>query len=391
MSVSTTRRERQKLLEEALQPKDLANEFRAQVPTWQRVMRAVQGPRRIKSYNGLPVFYRALAAMFSSGIKITRGLEILSNQAEEPALAEVLPMVVQNLWEGMPLSAAMKPFHLLFPPFHIKLLEMGEASGKLPKVLLQIADYEERRGQIFMKVKSAMTYPAFLFSVSMIVVVLGPPYMFGGLLKFIQDSHQEVPLMTRMLLDFSAFVTSPWFFLGLGIAGYGILRVVRYFQSHEAARRELVINMLRLPIIGRTIQLVAVCRFARSLATTLEVGLGILHCLIMSAESSDNPVLVEKMKAGLEDLKNGKMLNEVLADSNFFPRAFIAVVKVGEETGEIGEIVKRMAEMYETEMEEQLNAMLALMEPLWMMVMGLMVGFIAVATLMPIMAMLRNL
>lgn len=347
--------------------------------------------QRLKNFNSLAVFYRALGAMFHSGIRIDRGLEILSRQAEEPALAEILPQVVRRLWEGQPLSKAMTPYPWIFSPMHVRLIEVGEATGKLHKVLNQIAEYEEKRTAIVMKVKSAMSYPAFLFCSSLVIVVFGPPYMMGGLLKFIQDSHGEVPLLTRMLLAFSNLVQSPYFIGVIALLAYIGMRVYQYYGTHLEKRRELMQRIMKLPYLGRTIRIIAVTRFARSLAVTLATGISPVYGLRMAAESSDNLVLVERIEGAIESLQSGKTLEECLAMTEFFPSAFLSVVKVGEATGEVADVIRRMADLYETELDQHISQLLATMEPIWMLIMGVLIGLISVATMLPIMQMLQHI
>lgn len=339
----------------------------------------------------LAVFYRSLATMYAVGVRTDRALSLMVNQSEDPRLQEICYSLTRGLHMGQSLSASMSAWPSDFGQMDIKLVAMGELTGTLPRILERLARYEEERRAVVMRLKSALTYPAIVFVVALLALVLLPPYLFGGLFKMIEGLDVQVPLLTRMVLVFSHVVSSRlfWVFvLGIVIAA---TRFLPPYLRQPPVRRELVGRLMELPVIGYAIRMVAVTRFARAMEVMLTVGISMEQSFTMAFDASTNPVLQATLPRALEDLRQGNRVTQCLSATKFFPRAFLQIVSIGEESGRLSYLLSKITHMYEQELEYSLETLIAALEPIMLMVMGVIVGVFVIATMMPMMQLIQHL
>lgn len=325
------------------------------------------------------LFYRSLATMVGAGLSLSRSLDVMADHAETPGMRGVASKMSEKIRAGGPLSAAIPS---TFARSDQQMLRAAEASGQLHRVLDDLAEFREKSYQLGLKVRGALTYPALVSALSLAMVVLGPPYLLQGQFQLIRDSGQTPPLLTQMLMAVSDILRHGGIplLLALGI-GATLL-----------ARRPLPLRrLMSVPHLSEFLSKLATARFAACLGQTYRVGLPVQECLRLSAQSAENPVLLDRLPAVLEALTNGAPLHASLLAANFFPAPFIQMVEAGEEAGKVDDMMTWVARLYEEEVTCSLASLVSLIEPLLLMGMGILVGLILIATLQPMLGVLQGL
>jgi len=355
-----------------------------------RVQLPVIFGRRLSAHS-LAVFYRSLATMFAAGVRIDRALTLLGDQVDDPVMAEISRGLARSVSQGVSLSHAMTSWPDVFTTMHQRLVMVGEARGPLDDILDQLGIYEEKRRALGMRLSSALTYPIILFVLAMVALVFVPPYLFGGLFQLIESSGVDIPFVTRIMLAVSRTVTSGWFYLAAGIALVVALKLLPPILRQPKMQRELFALAFRTPVIGPALRTVTVTRFARTMEVLVAVGISLDQAFEMSFAAAGNPLLAEKLPAALESLRAGGTIEESLAGTGFFPNAFLQMVAVGEESGKLPHLISRLADIYEVELEYSLEVAVTALEPIMLLLMGLVVGFVVIATMLPMMQVIQNL
>jgi type IV pilus assembly protein PilC len=353
-------------------------------------MGTASGQRR-PSAEALTLFFRSLAVMFSAGVPIDRALQMLSEQSEDQRMANIAADINQRINQGIPLHTAFQQQRQAFSHLQLALLKIGERTGRLEKVLHRLADYEEKRRHINMKVKSALTYPAFLMIITGFMLIVIPPYMFQGLFAMLESSSTELPLITKFVVAVSNFIRTPYFWLLVIVSVLSLVLALPKISEHGETKLHLSKLILQLPIAGDLFRILGTTRFARALELQLQVGEAPLTGLPIAGMASDNPVLQESILSCVDGLKSGSTFVESLALADFFPNAFLSMLRAGEESAQLPDIVGRSAEMYEAQLDQAIDTFSNLLEPLVMLVMGVLVGIVVVATMLPMIKMIETL
>lgn len=327
--------------------------------------------------------------MFAGGVTIDRALSLLSVQ-DDAAMGAVSERMADQVRSGHPLSQAMARNENAFTKMHYKLVQVGEATGNLELILDQLSTYEEKRQATTMKVKSALTYPCFLFAACCLMLIILPPYMLGGIFQVIKSSGGELPLVSKIVLGTAMFMRTPLFYLLLVVGLVGGFFLVRAIWTREESRRALQRWALDAPGLGKLVRSLGVSRFARAWSIQVAVGVAPVAALQLAAESTMDPCLEEDISYSVTALKDGCSMQASLEASGYFPSLFLQMVAVGEESGGLEAMVSRVAAIYEQHLEHTLETLTALLEPFVMLVMGAIVGLIVVATMLPMMQMLQS-
>lgn len=344
------------------------------------------------SGEALALFFRSLATLFKAGVSLPRSLRLLGEQSEDKSMRAVAAELCRRLDAGSSLGQAMALHQGAFTSIQLRMVQIGERTGTLDTILAQLAQYEEKRRTAILRFKSALTYPAFLLVLCSFALIVLPPYMFSGLFQMISQSGTRPPLITVMVIGFSNFVRSPAFWVLLVAGGVGLSVLGPPFLRQPQVRRSLGHWILGLPVAGRLYRLLAVTAFARTMALQLAVGDSPLAGLKLTAEATGNPILEECIPLAVEGLRDGGLtLVDSLARCEFFPKSFLHMVRAGEETAEVAQMMSRVADLYEADLEQSLDTFTALLEPLVMLGMGVVVGIIVVATMLPMMQLIQNL
>jgi type IV pilus assembly protein PilC len=337
--------------------------------------------KRIK-LKDLAVFSRQFATMIDAGLTMLRALTILAEQSENTELRRILRGVKQDVEAGMSLSASFAKAEDVFPPLMVNMTRAGEAGGFLDVTMRQIADNFESEVKLRGKIKAALTYPAVVFvlailmSIGMLVFVVP---VFEGMFE---DLGGELPLPTQVLVFLSASMRFMLpVFIVLGIVG---LVLWRKFGKTERVRNVVDPLKLRLPVFGNLFQKLALARFARNLGTLLSSGVPILQSLEIVSETTGSIVISRALKQVQESVRRGESVAGPLAEHEVFPPMVVQMIASGEESGAIDQMLNKIAEFYDSEVEATTEALTALIEPLMIAFLGGIVGSMIIALYMPI-------
>ena len=330
----------------------------------------------------LAIMARQLATMISAGLSLLRALTILSEQTENPALAKVLAQVRNDVEVGISFSAALTMRADVFPPLMINMVKAGEVGGFLEGVLVSIAENFEAEVKLRAKIKSAMTYPVVVFCIAILAV--------AGMLLFIvpvfaamfKDLGGELPLPTQILVMMSTIMR--WTAIPTAI----VLIVFSFWwgkhKNDEKVRERLDPIKLKVPIFGTLFQKVAVSRFTRNFGTMLRSGVPILQALDIVGDTSGNIVVTHAVKDVQDAVRTGQSLTAPLAKHAVFPPMVVQMMAVGEDTGALDDMLEKIAEFYDQEVEATTEALTSLIEPLMIAVLGGVIGAMIIALYMPI-------
>jgi type IV pilus assembly protein PilC len=347
--------------------------------------------QRFKSVNlrALAVFSRQFATLIASGMPMLRSLYTLEQQTEDDMLREAIVGVRENVEAGSSIAQAMESQPGVFDPLYRSVVRAGEGSGRLEEALDRVANQLERLDALRRQVRSAMMYPAVVFSLAlvvMIVVVAVIVPVFVGIFDEIKADNPAVdtslPIMTQITVAVSNFVTHQWYILiGLFIGGtYGFLR----WKKTDRGRVQWDRFKLRIPRIGDVVQKVALARWSRTFGGMVSSGVPILQAIEISGGTAGNAVVGEAMDDVYRSVKRGGTIAGPMAAHDIFPPMVEHMVSVGEDSGQLETMLGKIADFYETEVDAKIKALTALIEPLMIIVVGSVVGFIVISMYLPI-------
>ncbi len=322
-------------------------------------------------------FSRQAASFIRAGVPILDALAIVAEEAPSKHMQEVLADVQQRLRGGSSFGDAISVHTRVFPGYYIAVVRAAELTGQLDDAFDQLSRYLERDMAARRQIKSALTYPAFVFALAILAVVVMSMWVLPKFKGFYQSLGAHLPLPTRILLGFTDFVGHWWFaiiatLVGLAVVGYAVLG-----GKHGKARRDAA--LLRLPAIGNLVHLIAVERFCRVLATLVTTGVPLPDAVKVSADSTNNRVFQKKLATVRESMMRGEGLARPIAAAGIFPAAARQMIRVGESTGSLDLQLQNAAAFYERELEYRLKKATDLFEPIVIVVVGGVVGFVAVA------------
>lgn len=330
----------------------------------------------------LTIFLRQLADLLDAGVTLLNALYVIGEQIEQPALRSVVAGIALQVREGKGFSDTLAEYPKVFSVLVVSMVRSGEVGGMLPAVLTRLADFSEAEEELTAKVRSAMAYPALILVVGISTVAVLLTLVVPKLVSLFEEVGQALPLPTRILIGMSQWlVTWWWLVLGLIVLGAGLLR--RFARSPEG---KFTLDRLKLhvPVWGTLIQKVETARFSQSLGVLLHHGVAILQAVDVVAHTTGNEVLKRALLQIGERLQGGISLSQGMRESQAFPLFVIQMVSVGEESGTVDRSLLKVAEAYEREADRTMKLMTSLIEPIMILTMGLIVGFIVVAMLLPI-------
>ncbi|MBE6082571.1 type II secretion system F family protein [Sporanaerobacter sp. PP17-6a] len=350
--------------------------------------RNISFPKKI-SKKDMGVFCRQFYTMFNSGISIVKCLDILSIQTENKKLRLGLNSVCENVQEGLSISEAMKKEEKIFPSLLINMVEAGEVSGNLDTIMERMASHYEKENKIENKIKNAFIYPAVLSIVTIGVVIFLIVVVMPTFIGMFESNGALLPLPTRILLSISNSIKNFWYLyiLIIGLA-VGSLNAYKKTVSGKLFFDGLKI---RLPIIKDFNIKVITSRFARTLSTLMSSGIPLIQSLDVVEKVLENSVISDKFEIVKENIKKGIPLSQTIDDTNIFSPMVVSMIKVGEESGSIDEILDKTADFYDEEVETSLQRMTTMLEPLLIVFMALIVGFIVIAMAMPMFDMVNTI
>ena len=333
------------------------------------------------------VFTRQFATMINSGLPLVQALDILAQQTENKALSEVTKQVVYDVESGHTLADALSKHPRAFTALYVNMVAAGEAGGILDTILLRLAVFLEKNDAIVRKVKGAMIYPAVIFSVALIAVVVLLVFVIPTFQSMFASVNMELPLPTKVVIWMSQFVQGFWWAVILGLGATAFL-INRYYQTEGG---KLVIDkfLLSAPVLGDLLRKSAVSRFTRTLGTLISSGVAILDGLEITARTAGNRVIHDAVMASRGSIAGGETIAQPLAKSGVFPPMVTSMIAVGEATGGLDEMLTKIADFYDDEVDAAVGALLSLMEPIMIVVLGVIVGGMIVAMYLPIFGMIN--
>lgn len=327
-------------------------------------------------------FTRQLSDLLEAGLTLMRALNVIQDQTENPRLQEILGDIVSHVRDGKSFSDALAVYPKVFPPIYVSMVRSGEVGGILGGVLSRLADFSEKEEELQGKVRAAMAYPALICLVGMGTVAVLLIFVVPKLVLLFQDVGQVLPLPTQILIAVSNGVAKYWW-VALLIAALGGFLGKRQ-SLPQGARLAIDRIKLRFPVWGSLIKKVEIARFARSLATLLSHGVPILQAMQSVYQATGNEMLKGELQKIGDQLRGGTTLSQGMRLSRIFPNLVINMVSVGEEAGSLDRSLIKIADTYEREADRAMKMMTALVEPVMILVMGSVVGFIVVSMLLPI-------
>jgi type IV pilus assembly protein PilC len=335
------------------------------------------------------VFTRQFATIFNSGVPLVRGLEGLSQQTLSKRLSMALTHVYTDVKNGLSLASAMQKHPDVFEPIYVALVRAGERAGALGEILDRTATFLERDYNLRKRVQAATTYPIFVFIVTIIVTSILVLKVFPTFVDLLAGVNVELPLPTRMLMTFTAVFTNPLYILAI-LAGLAALAYLAYkYTQTSVGEKHWHVLLLEMPLVGPINKKVIIARFCRTLATLLSSGVPMIHALDIVGKVTGNEVVAEIVDDIKRGLKAGMKLSQPMREYHLFPPLVSHMVNVGEETGNLSEVLQKLANFYDGEVEASLNAFTSLIEPIMIGFMGLVVGFVLVAVFLPVYKMLQ--
>ena len=328
------------------------------------------------------IFLRQLSVLLSSGVPLLESLNSLHESAISPALSRVLKFMIEDIREGKTMSDAMARHPKVFEPMVVNLVKAGEQGGILDEVLGRLGDYFEKRKKLRSKIVGAMLYPVVTILVaigamSAILIFVIPK--FEDLFK---SQGQDLPEMTKIVVNMSHMLTERWYVIVFVFVALPM--ILSFLYKTGPLRRPLDMFFLKIPIFGSLIKRGAVARMSRTLSTLLKSGIRINDGIDITIGTMGNVIVDEYMLQAKEEILSGKPFSEPLKKTGFFPVIVVQMISIGEKTGNLDSMLEKVADFYEEEVETTADQLTSLLEPVVIVVLGGMIGFLVVAMFLPI-------
>ncbi len=348
-------------------------------------------PKELKLSFGAPkvkdkdvvIFTRQLATMIDAGLPLVQCLDILGTQTENKTLAKTINQVRSDVESGATFADALKKHPKIFDNLYCNMVAAGEAGGILDTILARLAAFMEKFAKIKGQIKSAMIYPSVILFVAVSVVTLLLVVVVPMLANIFAESGMQLPLPTRIVMAVSNFLKS-WGGLVLLCVIIGFFVGIKQFRKTENGLRTTDAIALKIPVVGSLIQRVAVAKFTRTLGTLLTSGVPILEGLLIVSRTAGNKVVEEAILATRQSVSEGKTLADPLGRAKVFPTMVVSMISVGEATGALDNMLNKIADFYDDEVDSAVAALTSMLEPMLMIFLGVVVGFVIIAMYMPI-------
>lgn len=337
--------------------------------------------KRIKS-GEVSVATRQLSILLGAGVPLVASLEALISQIGNPQFKKIMAEIKESVNEGNSLAYALSSHPRIFSNVYVNMVRAGEASGSLDVVLDRLADLGEHEQALKGRFKAAMAYPVFMFFVGTLVLFFIITFVVPNITQIFKDMHQTLPIPTIVLISVSNFLKSFWWLVLLVIVS--IIAIVRQLKNTPRGRYVWDEVKLRIPVLGLINNKMAVASFGRTLGSLLKAGVPLITALQIVRNIVNNVIIADVIDETVEEIQAGKSLASPLAKSQWFPPIVIQMISVGEQSGELETMLLKIADTYDSDVESQIMAMTSIIEPVMILVMGLVVLFIVLSILLPI-------
>ncbi len=327
-------------------------------------------------------FTNQLAIMVDAGVPVATALEGISKQLENPTLAEILGHIQKNVEAGSDLSSALSDFPRYFDNTYVNLIKASEASGTMPQMLNRIAIQAEEEQETIQQVKGALIYPAIMLVMCIGVCIFLLTYVFPKLMPMFAARGAAVPAPTKVMMFVSTMITSYWYLLLLFLVLLGA--AAYYIRSQDWGKSAIDWTIIRLPVFGTMLKKLAISRSIRTLATTINAGVPMLEAIDLSAGVTDNIHFKQSWADISEQVTTGKQIHEALEGKTLFPPTMQQMIASGESTGRLGMVLNKLSDYFDRDVKVAIKSATTLIEPIMVVCMGSIIGFIALAMLLPI-------
>jgi type IV pilus assembly protein PilC len=354
-----------------------------------RAQRPGGGWGRVK-LSDLAIFCRQFSTMQDAGVSIVRSLDVLGQQTQSPKLRRIIMDIQAEVEAGQTLSKAMSKYPNVFSNLFIGLVRAGEVGGVLEESLQRLAAFLEADVALRRKVRAAMTYPTIVVIAALAIVIGLVTFILPKFFDVFKDlGIKDFPVMTQMLMDFSNFLTSRWYVM-IAIVVLVVI-AFRMFVRTRIGRRLYDRLKLKLPVFGPLNHKIALARFSRTLSTLLSSGVPILQALETVAGTVANEIIAEAVMEARARIREGDRIGPPLEKSGMFPPMVVHMISIGEESGALDQMLSKVADFYESEVESTLQSLTSAIEPVLIVLLGGMVGFIVISLLLPLITAVQSL
>jgi type IV pilus assembly protein PilC len=333
------------------------------------------------------IFTRQFSTMINAGLPLVQALDILAKQTENKTLSEVTRAVVFDVESGHTVADALAKHPNAFSDLYVNMVAAGEAGGILDTILMRLATFMEKNDALVRKVKGAMIYPGVIMSVAVIAICVLLIFVIPVFESMFGSVGLALPLPTRIVIALSRFLKGYWYLIGAGIGGSFFL-VKRYYAT-PGGKLQIDKAMLKVPVLGDVLRKSAVSRFTRTLGTLISSGVSILDGLEITAKTAGNRVIQDAIMASRASIAGGDTIAAPLQKSAVFPPMVISMIAVGEQTGGLDEMLSKIADFYDEEVDAAVSGLLSLLEPVMIVFLGIVVGGMVVAMYLPIFDMIN--
>lgn len=331
----------------------------------------------------IAIFMRQLATMLGAGIPLVQSFEIVGNGHDNPAMQKLILSVKADVEGGTALADAFAKHPLHFDDLVINLVEAGEQAGALETLLDKIATYKEKTEALKKKIKKALTYPAAVLVVAFVVTTILLIFVIPAFEDLFQGFGADLPTFTRMVIDLSVFVRAKGIYIAT-IIGLAVAAFIYFKKRSRAMRHNLDRMALKMPIIGPILQKASIARYARTLSTMFAAGVPLVEALESVAGATGNIVYEVGVLQMRDEVATGQRLQQAMENTDLFPNMVIQMIAVGEESGSLDDMSSKVADFYEEDVDNAVDNLSSLLEPLIMSILGVLVGGLVVAMYLPI-------
>ncbi len=339
----------------------------------------------------LAIFTRQFSVMIDAGLPLVQCLEILGNQADNRTLQKAILGVRSSVEGGSTLANALRQYPKVFDDLYTNMVEAGETGGILDGILQRLSNYIEKNVKLRAAVKGAMVYPAAIFTIMALVIILLLWKVVPVFSRLFLDLGAELPLPTRIVIGLSNFVGSWLGFLILLVVPVSIILLIRTWYRTPAGRYALDGFILRVPLIGTVMRKIAIARMTRTLGTLIASGVPILEALVITARTSGNAVIERALMSVRKAVEEGRTIVDPLRQTEVFPPMVAQMIGVGEQTGALDAMLAKIADFYEDEVDAAVKNLLTALEPIMLLIMGVVVGGVVISLYLPLFSLISKL
>ncbi|MFC1838695.1 type II secretion system inner membrane protein GspF [Thermodesulfobacteriota bacterium] len=340
--------------------------------------------RRIRQ-SEISAMTRQLATLMEAGIPLVSSLELLITQEANPLLKKILAQIKESVNEGNSLASSLSQHTRYFSQIYINMVESGEASGSLDLVLERLAEFSENQEALKGKIIAAMVYPAIMLLIGILALLMLVTFVVPRFVAVFDEMEKALPLSTLIVIGTSNFLKSYWWLIILFIVLMVVL--IKYIKKTDRGTHLWDELKLKAPVFGKINSKIIITRFGRTLGSLLQSGVNLISALQIVRNVVNNGIIADVIDNAIEQIQEGKSLAYPFSNSKWIPPVVVQMIAVGEHSGELEKMLNKIADIYEQEVESQISAMTSLLEPVMLLIMAVIVGFIAFSVLIPIMEM----